>query len=383
MIWTFPVGAGATVEARLYFGNGYGGTNDAGERVFDVYVEGVVPPQLHSVDPSGQFGHQTGGMISHTVTVGADGLLDIRFDHNVDNPLVSAIEIVNPETSDELTATVELGPVISTGTSPDTITRCITFELFECGNPTPVVVDAEMAFSVEDDLPTVATVTIPVPAGDYECITARDPLHTLRSTDADDFVDGGSEITADFTGPPSGGGDWLTGGNLNDDRFVDILDFGVFIGQYGQMPGSDTPCLTAGPHADIGGDGLVDASDFNFVSINFLTGAEPNCCGLPDAVTPVERISIAELQATGRGELAIADLNGDGWLDQLDVVAYLNGALEPCEADFNHDDVVDVFDLLAYLDEWFEATPVSDLNDDGATDIFDLLEFLDLWFQGC
>ena len=104
-----------------------------------------------------------------------------------------------------------------------------------------------------------------------------------------------------LTGSPASGGDWLVGGNLNDDRFIDILDFGIFIGDYGQAPGSDTPCDLTGSHSDIGGDGMVDASDFNFISINFLNGSEPNCCGLPGAMTPVERISVAELIATGRG----------------------------------------------------------------------------------
>ena len=39
----------------------------------------------------------------------------------------------------------------------------------------------------------------------------------------------------------------------------------------------------------------------------------------------MERISVADLWASGRGQLTVGDLNNDGWLDQADMVAFLNG----------------------------------------------------------
>jgi hypothetical protein len=35
---------------------------------------------------------------------------------------------------------------------------------------------------------------------------------------------------------------------------------------------------------------------------------------------------VAELEAMGVPELAAGDLNGDGWLDEADIVEFLNGA---------------------------------------------------------
>lgn len=93
MQWEFTVGTG-TYEVRLYMGNGFSGTNDPGERVFDVAIEGMVPVNLDDVDLSADFGHQVGGMISNIVNV-TDGTLDIDFLHgSIENPLINAIEII-------------------------------------------------------------------------------------------------------------------------------------------------------------------------------------------------------------------------------------------------------------------------------------------------
>ncbi|NIR40788.1 MAG: hypothetical protein GWN79_23935, partial [Actinobacteria bacterium] len=97
--------------------------------------------------------------------------------------------------------------------------------------------------------------------------------------------------------------------------------------------GVDTDCDTAGPHADISGslpDGAVDTGDFTFIQINFLTLKEPDCdCASPllagDPQGPLAEISVAELVARDMAELAVADLNGDGVLDVLDMVAFING----------------------------------------------------------
>ena len=63
----------------------------------------------------------------------------------------------------------------------------------------------------------------------------------------------------------------LIGGNFNDDEWIDILDFGVFSWQHFANYGTgDTPCVTAAPHADVSGDGIVDTDDFSFIQINFL-----------------------------------------------------------------------------------------------------------------
>jgi hypothetical protein len=94
MQWAFDVFDQGLYEVRLLMGNRYQNTDDAGERIFDVALEGTVPHALKNIDLSAQFGHQVGGVISQTVSV-TDGTLDIEFLHGVQNPLVNGIEIIH------------------------------------------------------------------------------------------------------------------------------------------------------------------------------------------------------------------------------------------------------------------------------------------------
>jgi T5SS/PEP-CTERM-associated repeat protein len=202
-------------------------------------------------------------------------------------------------------------------------TRCIRFELFECPDATPDVVEVDLTFENG-----IAVQTVSIGCGTYTCVTARDPLHSLRRT-ATPMPIGGDTYAVNFTGA-----DALIGGNINGDAFIDITDFGVLVSQFGEVLGADTPCGTMGPHADVTGDGFVTIGDFTFVANFFLELDESNCCGLPlQALNglpghggPVTSVSIRELEAAGMGDLAVADLNHDGMLDELDMIAFTNGA---------------------------------------------------------
>ncbi len=221
-------------------------------------------------------------------------------------------------------------------------TRCITFELWDCGSPVygPVQIKQVLSFTSGSALNAVVL----VPCDVYTCITARDDLHTLRTTVAPSVV--GTQYIAGFTG-----GDQLLGGNLNDDFWVDILDFGVYSWQYNTNYGSgNTTCSTAYPHADISGDGLVGSGDFTFIQINFLKGHEANCCGMAglrggeEGAGPITEISVAELRQMGLGHLASGDLNRDGWLDEADVAAFMMGA-RPTPTRTATPEVIDAQDL--------------------------------------
>jgi N-acetylneuraminic acid mutarotase len=90
MEFTFDLPAGDYL-VRLYMGNGYGGTDQIGERVFDISMEGQLVQD--DLDLVATFGHQVGGMIQYPVTVN-DGTLNILFGHDTENPLVNGIEIL-------------------------------------------------------------------------------------------------------------------------------------------------------------------------------------------------------------------------------------------------------------------------------------------------
>jgi hypothetical protein len=90
MEWNFPVPSATSLEVRLFFRNGYDGTNDAGERVFDVVLEGTTV--LDDFDLSGSVGHDIGTMRSFIVP--SDGNIDLDFGRVTENPLINGIEIV-------------------------------------------------------------------------------------------------------------------------------------------------------------------------------------------------------------------------------------------------------------------------------------------------
>lgn len=214
----------------------------------------------------------------------------------------------------DMNVAVQLSPTIAT--SP--LTRCITFELWQCGFVAETVeVEIEFFNGLALEVPIV------VPAGFYECVTARDRLHTLRATAAD-FSDDGQSFSASFVGDIRFGGHGLTGGNLNDDEFIDIVDFAVYNSNIG-ISFPNTPCAIQPPHADINADGIVNAFDFTFIQQNFLKGHQPNCCGQSgvayEGEGPLTEITISELRARGLGHLAGADLNHDGVIDVADMAA--------------------------------------------------------------
>ncbi|MGF1523466.1 MAG: Calx-beta domain-containing protein [Leptolyngbyaceae cyanobacterium] len=93
MQWAFEVEPGSEVEVRLYFSEWW--TRNAGDRVFDVAVEGAVPTDFDDIDVVDLAGGKRVGLMrSHTVPV-ADGMLDLEFRHGeTGNPWLSGIEIV-------------------------------------------------------------------------------------------------------------------------------------------------------------------------------------------------------------------------------------------------------------------------------------------------
>ncbi len=90
MAYSIPLSNGQ-YTVNLYVGNGFGGTADIGERVYDILIENDIVTD--NLDLIKNYGHQVGAMLSFTVTV-TDGELNIDFGHETENPLINAIEII-------------------------------------------------------------------------------------------------------------------------------------------------------------------------------------------------------------------------------------------------------------------------------------------------
>ncbi len=308
-------------------------TPDAGE--CEVEVTWAAPTVTDNCDPAPTVEYlidlDNDGGVEQTITVTV-----FTFPVGTHNVTVKATDacgnvnqmcsfLVTVNAFNELVVSVELR-----GLSGFNGSRCITFELWDCGAPIYGPVEVKQVLTFNSGLATGALIEVPCDV--YTCITARDTLHTLRRTldTTDGFAISGTQYVADFVAV----GKDLIGGNLNDDFWVDILDFGVFSSQWGASYGSpmtgDTTCITAPPHADISGDGWVWSVDFGFISYNFLMEHEANCCealglhgGEEGGDGPITEISVRELRGLGLDHLAAADLNADGMLDEAEIEEFM------------------------------------------------------------
>lgn len=65
----------------------------------------------------------------------------------------------------------------------------------------------------------------------------------------------------------------------------------------------------------------------------------------------------------------------------------ISGSIVPlpagCDADFNGDGAVNTLDVLAFLNAWSTGDPAADFNGDGAINTLDVLAFLNAWSAGC
>ena len=243
---------------------------------------------------------------------------------------------INDETS--LDIELQLSPSTNSKVG-DGKEACIKFTLYPNTIQEPVRFTAPVIFGGFLDHVGKVKDKVKIPGSkQWDCISAWDQLHTLRACylfGPDDCFEG--QLNATFTGDPLFGGNWLIGGNLDGWKkdvagaepslfVIDVLDYGTLVAEWGNVYGDGNyGCPPIGPNADIDRDGDVDMDDYAFIQMNFLASAK-NCCGVEGL--PAEAVtsnSVRELRETGRGELAVADLNGDGMVDMSDMQAFAQG----------------------------------------------------------
>ena len=113
MSWAFPAPDGAPLQVRLYFANRCTCTSAAGQRKFDVSIDGTL--QLDDFDIVQNVGDQVGTMRAFDLT--SDGTVNIDFGHVVENPLVNAIEIVRTDQAPPPAASNGLSSINFSGTT--------------------------------------------------------------------------------------------------------------------------------------------------------------------------------------------------------------------------------------------------------------------------
>jgi hypothetical protein len=226
---------------------------------------------------------------------------------------------------------VHLSPTMN----PGYFERCICLDLYADCVSEPTHMCDVMGFGPPFNFPAHAHKLLKVDKGNYMCIAAYDPHHTICAEAMVECID--NMWVAVFKGDPLAGGNWLIGGNLNNDEHIDVLDAGTYMYEIAMMsaypPRGDTTCDTPMPHGDINADGAVDAADYTFIVDNFLAACKSPCCEeRGSGADAVLDISIKELRARGLGHLSVADLNNDGRVNTDDMTAYMQG-VEPVSLD--------------------------------------------------
>jgi hypothetical protein len=164
--------------------------------------------------------------------------------------------------------------------------------------------------------PSAAIVDMQVPvAAGYACIAAKDTTHSITDAAAPAVVSG--QYAASFV---------LRQGDANNDDMVDIFDYAAFINARGVGRASDAS-------SNYNGDTDINTFDFSFISAAFLATGE-SCSASFNPPAPRTRVSVKDLRRAGLGDLAIADLNHDGWVDTRDIQLFMqsgggaNGGLD-------------------------------------------------------
>ena len=150
--YNFPVPEGE-YDVTLHFNESYFGPQNAGNRVFDVEIEGAL--LVNDLDPLAVAGHDVAYDLTFSAIDVSDGSLDLDFIKSVDNASVSGIRIVGPASAkpDEQTGGGE--PTTEASVScqnSSALMACLDFEDGSTGDFSGAsgalrVVDGEEAFS--------------------------------------------------------------------------------------------------------------------------------------------------------------------------------------------------------------------------------------------
>ena len=217
--------------------------------------------------------------------------------------------------------TVEVDLQLSPQVTAGPLNRCIEFSFYSSCAEAPVVVQKTVQFGLPFNLAGRAErVQLAIPPGQYYCATARDIKHTLASRASMSVV--GTKHVVKFISDPALGGNWLVAGNLDGNGVIDSVDQALVMADYLKSVNPQSACGTAGFHADITGDGLVNNDDLAFVQRNFLKTDAAPCCPGNTASGPesgLEAISLDELSLMGFGDLSSADINHDGVINRDDM----------------------------------------------------------------
>ena len=225
----------------------------------------------------------------------------------------TAVATTDVTVSSDTFARVRVSSVGSASYAPDWA-RCVSLRFSGRDGSAPLAVDRTLEVALNASGTGEASIQLPGGLPGYSCVIAEDGRHSLKtrtsvSVDGCVWAADVKLVLGNITGP----------GNVRDD-VIDVLDWGAYVVRYGLAADSGS-CGGSAVHADLNGNGLVDAADGDVILANFGRVSDAPCMAITGDVSasPIVSISMRELMQLGMSELVAADLNGDGWLDGRDM----------------------------------------------------------------
>jgi hypothetical protein len=171
--------------------------------------------------------------------------------------------------------------------------------------------------------------------------------------------------------------DWSRGAPFAD--FSPDGFSGEWVGTITTPPGEDgrytfTVAMNDGARLWIDDELLID---------EWYDHAEVHSATIDLAGGVAHRIRVQHFEGVQDAMLRLAWQLPSGASETVPAAALSPPAVGCCTGDLNGDGAVDVMDLLAYLDLFFQGDALGERTGDGGVDVFDLLAYLDEWFEGC
>lgn len=276
----------------------------------------TVTPNGGSAEAATYVNESPTGTFNYTWTVdettpNGTATINATVSDNAANPASAASKTFNVNKT-QAVVTVELEGVTTS------LNRWIKFVIGGTGGPAgPLTITRQVSF-----VGGSATVTFTdlSNAGQWTRISAKDEQHTLQKQVA--LTNGGNlQYSASLI---------LIGGDVTNDNMVDILDFGVFAGQYGTSPLLDTTWSTRNANISCAGTPGVGTDDFTYIQQKFLSVGDTAPSGAAFSMSvgggstagpsPRASISVKELsQIIGMKDAQKADVNNDKVVDAVDM----------------------------------------------------------------
>ncbi|MEM9881449.1 MAG: malectin domain-containing carbohydrate-binding protein [Planctomycetota bacterium] len=275
LTYAFDVADG-TYRIELYFADIFSGTQDPGDRVFDVEIEGQTV--LDDFDIAGEVGGFTGVVKTFDVEV-TDGQATVTFLRAVENPAVKAIRVstLGPATPDPEAPVIDLnGGAAGTGSAAGFVAE---------DGPVPIV--GPDATIVDPDSATLASLTV----------TLTNPLDGASETLAADTT--GTGITASYAN-----------GTLTLTGVASVADYQAVLRTVTYDNAAADPDLTPRSVSFVANDGALNSAAATATVT--LTDTDPPDAGTLAAVAGTVNLGDVQVGVVGRATVSLVNTAAPG-----------------------------------------------------------------------